>query len=261
VLWVKNSWLEEFLDLYEREIRLPFSANFRFGPISENLIRKMASAGADTLIVATETADEKQRRELLNKAVANSLIIQICEWLNKYKIKFSINTFFGLPGDTLEQHFARIPFFHRLEATYIWTTFFQPYPKLKLTDAFNTQQVMPENIFFEKTLHHDMFLNLPDRERQTNLKKVYFVACRWPFLVPVIRRLINIRAPLLFDFIFLCHFMYYIFLFEHISVRQLYSHIESFVINKMLSRKGSGSEYGHVKIKVRPETMRASDSG
>lgn len=259
VLWVKNSWLEEFLDLYQAEIHLPFSANFRFGVISEGLIKKMAAAGAATVIVASETADEKQRRELLNKDVSNALIIQICEWLNKYKIKFCINTFFGLPGDRLEQHFQRMSFFHGLKATYIYTTFFQPYPKLRLTDAFVTQQAMPENVFFEKTIHHDMFLNLPDREQQTNLKKVYFLVCKWPFLAPVMRRLIKVRLPLLFDVIFMCHFMYYMFLFEHISIRQFYSHIESFVINKMFARKGSGSEYGHVKIKARPAAVTARD--
>lgn len=100
VFWVKNDWLREFLKLYREQIAVPFTANFRFGGLQEEDIRLLAEAGATGLAVATETADEEQRRDLLNKPVKNRHILQVCEWLHKYRIPFASSVFFGLPGDT-----------------------------------------------------------------------------------------------------------------------------------------------------------------
>src|SRR6185503_2328934 len=133
VLWVKNDWLREFFQLYKERIRLPFTGNFRFGAIREEDVKLLADAGATGLIFATESGDEAQRKGLLNKPVSNEQIIKIAGWLRKYKISFSASAFFGLPGDTVDDHVRRLEFFRTINPTYLWTTFFQPYPGLALT--------------------------------------------------------------------------------------------------------------------------------
>ena len=45
VLWVKNSWLREFLTLCTEKIKMPYKAHFRFGAIKEEDIKLMADSG------------------------------------------------------------------------------------------------------------------------------------------------------------------------------------------------------------------------
>lgn len=237
VFWVKNEWLRTFLPLYKEQIGLPFTANFRFGGITEDDIRLLAEAGASGLSLSTESGDEEQRRGLLNKPATNAQILRIAGWMHKYGINFGSSAFFGLPGDTVDDHMQRLAFFRAVNPKYLWTTFFQPYPKLYLTQHPDIAPHMPQNEAFNVTLHHDMYLNLPDRERLVRLKKVYYLMMRFPWLEKPLRRLIDFRIPLLFDVLFLMHFTYYIFLAEKISFFQYLVHLKTFAINPVLRRK------------------------
>jgi len=231
VLWVKNEWLREFLALWKERIRLPFSSNFRFGGITEADIRLLAEAGGGPIGVATETGDEEQRRTLMGKPVSDEHILQVTRWLHRYGVEFGSSAFFGLAGDTVEDHVRRLPFFRKVNPTYLWTTFFQPYPGLALTQHEDVQRHMPASAPFESTVHHDMYLDLPDRNRLVNLKKVYFLMMRFPRTERPLLWLTKFRIPLLFDLLFLSHFTFFVFWAERISLLQWLYHLKVFALN------------------------------
>lgn len=237
VFWVKNDWLREFLLLFKERIGLTFTANFRFGGISEEEIKLLAWAGANAIYVATETADEDQRRNLMNKPVKNEQIFQVAEWMHKYGIKFGVSSFFGLPGDTVQDHVDRIAFYRRINARYLWTTFFQPYPGVALTNHPEIQKYMPKNKDFTVTLHHDMYLDLPDRERLVNLNKVYHLMVAHPMLEKPLLWLTKLNIPFLHDFLFVTHFAPAAFWWEHISFQQWLVHFRIMAINPVLRKK------------------------
>jgi anaerobic magnesium-protoporphyrin IX monomethyl ester cyclase len=237
VFWVKNDWLREFLALYKQRINLPFSANFRFGGITEDDIRLLAEAGAANMTLATESGDEGQRRGIMNKPVSNEQILKIAGWMHKYGISFVSSCFFGLPGDTVEDHVKRLDFFRKVNPTYLWTTFFQPYPGVDLTKHEDVARHMPDQKEFAVTLHHDMYLDLPDRDRLVNLKKVYFLCVKFPRLTPLLVALTKIKFDLLFTALFGLHFTYYIFRFERVSLYQFLTHVRNFAVNPFLRKK------------------------
>ncbi len=237
VFWVKNDWLREFLELYKERIGIPFNASFRFGPIKEEDIKLLAEAGALTMNLAAETGDEGQRRELMNKPVSNERILEIAGWFRKYGIAFGSTCFFGLPGDTVEDHVERLGFYRELNPTYLWTTFFQPYPGLQLTEDKAVQEHMPQGKEFEVTLHHDMYLDLPDRARLANLKRVYFLCTKFPRLSPLLVWLTRFNLPWLFGPLFMAHFTYYIFRFERVSLLQFLVHVRVFALNPLLRKR------------------------
>ncbi len=237
VFWVKNDWLREFLVLFKERIGLTFTANFRFGGISEEEIKMLAWAGANAIYVATETADEDQRRNLMNKPVKNEQIFQVAEWMHKYGIKFGVSSFFGLPGDTVQDHMDRVGFYRRINARYLWTTFFQPYPGVALTEHPEIQKYMPKNKEFTVTLHHDMYLDLPDRERLVNLNKVYHLIVAHPVLEKPLLWLTKFNIPFLHDFLFVTHFAPAAFWWERISLAQWLVHFRIMAINPVLRKK------------------------
>jgi len=240
VLWVRNEWLREFLSLYKERIGLPFVANFRFGPIQEEDIELLAGAGAFGMAVSIETADEQQRKVLLNKPVTNKDVLQVTGWMHKHGVPFGLSAFFGLPGVTFEDHVQQLAFYRKVNPLYLWTTFFQPYAKLALSQHDEVKRHMPEDKEFPVTLHQDMYLDLPDRDRLVNLKKVYFLCMKFPWLQPLLLWLTRFRIPLLFDMAFMAHFTYYIFRVEGVSLLHFLVHLKTFAINPLL-RKTHGT--------------------
>jgi radical SAM superfamily enzyme YgiQ (UPF0313 family) len=236
VLWIENAWLREFLTLYKERIGLPFIANFRLGPIEEEDIKLLADAGATILAVAAETGNETVRRELLRKNVTNEQIFKITGLLRKHNIRHVSTAFFGLPGGTVEEHVKQLDFYRKVKPRYLWTTFFTPFPGLQLTQEKAVKDLMPEDKDFALTFHHDMYLDLPDKDRLVNLKKIYFLLMLWPRATPFLVWLTRFRIPILFDVMFLCHFSWHSAASEGLSFLQLLQHMKTFIVNPLLKK-------------------------
>jgi hypothetical protein len=95
---------------------------------------------------------------------------------------------------------------------------------------------MPKEAEFESTLHHDMYLDLPDRQRLVHFKKVYYLMVAFPWMTPFLHRLTKVPFPTLFDVLFMLHFTYYIFKFERVSFVQYLLHLKVFAINPLLRK-------------------------
>ena len=236
VFWVKNSWLSQFLPLYKERIGIKYLANFRFGPIKEEDIIKMADSGAKSFTLAVESGDESQRTGLLKKTVKDEDIFKIANWFRKHRISFFSSSFFGLPDDTVEGHLKNLAFYQKLRPTYLWTTFFQPYPGIALFDHPASRSSMRKDQEYAMTFHHELFLDIPDRVSLTNLKKVYFLMVLWPRLTPIFSWLIKYKIPILFDVLFVSHFTYYIFRFENLSFKQYISQIKVFGLMPLVDK-------------------------
>ncbi|HWJ96905.1 MAG TPA: radical SAM protein [Acidimicrobiales bacterium] len=248
VLWFDRKWLYEFLEQYRDRVGLPFTANLKFNGVREEDIRRLAEAGVHGMAVAAETADEEQRRGLMNKPVSNTHILQITEWMHEHGVKFANSVFFGLPGDRFEDHIERLPFFRQTNPDYLWTTFFQPYPGLNILDNDEIRASIPDGREFDSTLHHDMYLDLEDRDRLVNLKKVYFLMMRFPRTERPLAFLCQYRIPVLFDLLFLSHFAWYALKYENLSAYQMLHHVKNMGINPILRRAqplpGIGRPFG-----------------
>lgn len=238
VLWFERAWLHEFLELYRDRIGIPFTMHFKFnGGVTEDDIKLMGEAGAVGVVVAAETGDETLRRGLMNKPVSNAHILQVASWMKKHDVRFGTTCFFGLPGQSFEQHLEELDFYRKVGGVYVWSTFFQPYPGLHLTDDPDIAALLTSPPSFDVTLHSQMFLDVPDRVRLVNLKKVYFLMCRFPKLEKPLAWLCRFRIPVLFDLLFALHFTYYYLISEGCSVYQFLVHVKDFGINPMLRKR------------------------
>lgn len=237
VLWFERAWLHEFLELYRDRIGIPFTMHFKFnGGVTEDDIKLMAEAGATSVIVAAETGDEELRRNVMNKPVSNAHILQVGRWMTDANLVYGGTAFFGLPGQTFERHLEELDFYREFGGVYLWSTFFQPYPGLKLTEDPEIDALLASAPDFGSTLHTDMFLDVPDRVRLVNLKKVYFLMFRFPRLQRPLAWLCKYRIPVLFDALFALHFTYYYLLSEGCSTYQFLVHVKDYAINPMFRR-------------------------
>lgn len=237
VLWFDRAWLREFLELYRDRIGIPFTMHFKFnGGVTEDDVRLMRDAGAALVIVAAETGDESLRRGLMNKPVSNAHILKVGSWMKKYGLRYGPTAFFGLPGQSFDQHLRELDFYREFGGFYVWSTFFQPYPGLVLTEHPEIESLMAQPPDFGATLHTQMHLEVPDQTRLVNLKKVYFLMVRFPRLTRPLAWLCRFRIPVFFDAVFAAHFAYYYLLSEGCSTYQFLVHVKDYVVNPMLRK-------------------------
>lgn len=237
VLWFERKWLRQFLELYRDRIGIPFTMHFKFnGGVTEEDVALMGEAGAVGVVFAAETGDEELRRGLMNKPVTNSHILKVASWMKKHDVRFGTTAFFGLPGQTFEQHLDELEFYREVGGVYVWSTFFQPYPGLELTEDPEVSSMLVPDPQFGATVHNQMFIDIEDRVRISNLKKVYFLMFRFPRTQRPLAWLCRFRIPVLFDVLFAMHFTYYYLISEGCSVYQFLVHVKDYALNPALRK-------------------------
>ncbi len=207
-------WLEGFLDLYVKEINLPYLCYIRAG-ISEDVVRMLKESGCYCTLFGVETGDERRRNEILNKGVKDSQIFETAALLHKYRIHFFTTNMLGLPGETFEDALKTIRINQKIKAPDVWCAIFQPYPGLRLTDYAIEKgyldEANDENVGVNTFA--DNVLKQPDIERIFNLHKFFYPLSRWPWLEPVVLPLTKLPANPLFHYIFV--FFYVISYWQH----------------------------------------------
>jgi len=99
---LKKQWALELLDLYAKEIKLPFICKMRADTADEEVIAALKNANCRVVQFAIESANEKIRCEILKKQINDEDIYRTAQLLKKYKIKFLTYSMVGLPGESLE---------------------------------------------------------------------------------------------------------------------------------------------------------------
>ena len=171
---------------------------------------------------------------MMQKNVTNKNILEVAGWMHKYKIKFGVGCFLGLPGDTIEDHVERLDFYRKINPTYLATVFFEPHPKLKLTEDPTVQEYMPQDRPLAMTFHSSMYLDLPNKAQLENLKKVYYLCMKFPRLSPFLVWLTRFKIPTVFTGLFLLHYSWHMMVFEGINTPQLIRHVKFTIVDPII---------------------------
>ncbi|HXF60624.1 MAG TPA: radical SAM protein [Caldilineaceae bacterium] len=195
-----DDWLEEFADKWPKQVGLPFFCNVRAdllvrGPHKVDLLAK---AGAFTVSMGIEAANDRIRTELLKRHMTREQIIQAGNLIRSAGINVTATNILGLPSGTLEDDLDTMRLNAAARISYAQAFIFQPYPGTELgqytmqgdfvADSFDFDDI--SSIAWERST-----LTFPgDEKRQIeHLQRWFAIGVEYPWLEPVIRRLI--KAP------------------------------------------------------------------
>ena len=99
---VDRNWFLAFLDLYKKEIGLPFLCNVVIHRVDEEMVAKMKEAGCDRVDYGIEHGDEHLRRTVLKRYMSDEQIITGGQLFNKYGIRTQTANLIGIPHETVE---------------------------------------------------------------------------------------------------------------------------------------------------------------
>lgn len=201
---INPQWLSEFVPAYLKQVGVPFACSIRVDVVTEEIIRLLKEGGCFQVSFGLETGNEELRQLVLKKRVTNKQITEAAKLLKRYKIPFLTNNMMGIPTETIEQACETIKLNSRIGTDVPWCSILQPFPKTDIADFAIAKGLL--NSGYDKSFYPSFFLKNPIKQENIyqlwNLQKFFIVAVKFPFLLPLIKRLIKLAPNKFFDFIF-----------------------------------------------------------
>jgi anaerobic magnesium-protoporphyrin IX monomethyl ester cyclase len=200
-LFINRWWALDFFKVYKRKVGLPFVCSARVDELDEKLISLIKEAGCKFIKLGIETYNPKLRNEILCKNISQTQIINSIRLLKKCKIKIQAHNMIALPGETLNDAINTMVFNAELGIDYPFVYLFRPLPGTKLYKYCKDNNLIDENMNpsiqnFEKISLKSNFNN-----GFLNLKNFFFIGVKFPFSIPLIKKLINFPPNLIFTII------------------------------------------------------------
>ena len=200
------SWLEEFAKSYKKQIGLPFVCNLHVKTVTENKVRLIREAGCIAVYMAIEAGNDWMRNNLLDRGMTKKEMVKSFDLVHKYGINVAAENILGLPGGSLKTDIETLELNIKCRVDNPVSTILQPYPKTKLGEYavekcyFNGDfDSLGESYFGESPLK---FSSTKEKRRIENLQRFFGLAVNFPFLLPVIKILIELPPNKIFNLIY-----------------------------------------------------------
>lgn len=206
-----REWVLEFLKLYAQEIKLPFVFNTRPESIDEEIVKALKSAGCRGAAISIESADDRLRNEVLKKNTKMSDILRAVKFLKEQKLVVKTYNMIGIPGETLDQAFETLKLNMKLKPTWARCSIISPYPNTNLWNmGIKEGKLDPISIdqFSDNYIDETLF-KIPHRNEIINLQRFFVICVQFPFLFPIVKKLIKLPPNKIFDVIGRLFFGYY----------------------------------------------------
>ena len=196
-----KKWLTDFLEIYRKEINLPFSCNIRIDQVNEEVIRDMHESGCFGISFGIESGSERIRNTILKKNLKEEDIITNSGIIKRYGIKLIITNLMGVPEETLEDAFQTIALNQRIKADYTRANVLVPYPKTEIVDYAIEKNLLPPDYSirnFKQILRKSLIKSSYMKEFE-NLCALFNLTVKFPSFTPITRRLIKLPLTRLYS--------------------------------------------------------------
>ncbi|MCK4325645.1 B12-binding domain-containing radical SAM protein [bacterium] len=144
VFVTESAWLNDFIDCYAREIKVPFSCFLHPQFVSKDTIRLLKEGGCFWLKIGIQSASEKTRKKLLKRPETNEQIIKIAAWCHKVRVNFSVDHIFNIPFEGVKEQEEALSFYNRLRPIGINTFGLMYFPKTEIIESAQEARLLSE---------------------------------------------------------------------------------------------------------------------
>ena len=199
-------WMSEFAARYRAEIGLPFSCFGRVEHLSPEIVESLREAGCGKVIIGVETGDDRVRREVFKREMADDEIVAAAARIKKAGIKLMTTNILGIPDASLDVDLETLALNIKLKPDYAGVNLLQPYPGTEMYDYARSRGLLAGEMGEgeRKEVMVSSVVKFPtemDRRKAENLEKFFSLAVSFPFLVPLVKRLIGLPQNKLFNFV------------------------------------------------------------
>jgi anaerobic magnesium-protoporphyrin IX monomethyl ester cyclase len=206
LFFIRNSyeWLEEFADLYPKEIGIPYSANIRYDSVVPHSADLLVKSGAYGVAIGLETGSEQLRSVVVRKNVKNEHMVEGAKLLRERKIKMLTTNMIGLPGETLDQAFETVELNMKLKSSYTRANTFLLFPGLPMVDYAVKNGFVDPNFDIQKHVAESTEINLitPYAKEFRNIASLFWIFSKCsPRFIPLFKKIVALPDNPFFRFL------------------------------------------------------------
>jgi anaerobic magnesium-protoporphyrin IX monomethyl ester cyclase len=206
LFFIRNNykWLEEFADVYPKEIGIPWNCNIRYDsvrPHAADLLEKAMCYGA---AVGLESGNQEIREVVIRKQSKNDHIVEGAQLLRQKGIKVLTTNMVGLPGETLDNALETVELNMVLKSNYVRANTFLLFPGLPLVEYAKQKGYLDKDFDIEKHVAEATEINIKtpyDREFR-NIAALFWLMVKFtPAWIPFFKRLVALPDNIVFRII------------------------------------------------------------
>ena len=200
---LNRDWLDEFLRCYRQQVNLPLICLVRVDLLTEEIVKDLKAANCYSVFFGIESGNERLRRQILGKHISDEQIINAAGWLKKYGIKFRTYNMLGIPEETLADAWQTVRLNIKIKTDYPWCSLLQPYPRTRIEEYARSKKLLnTDNDSISALFFRGSLINSADKQKLVSLQKLFLLAVKFPFFLPLIKLLIMIPSNPVYDLIF-----------------------------------------------------------
>ena len=198
---IRTDWMAEFAEKYPSRVGLPFFCNVRANLVTGELVEQLRHAGCVSVGMGIEAANDRIRNEILRRNMSQEQIVSACEMLRRAGIDVMSTNMVGLPTGGLEDDLETLRLNIKCRPAFANAFIFQPYPRTQLGELARREGLV-EGTFDDISVSawdSSVLRFPPDEKRQIeNLQKLFAITVEWPWLLPLVRRLLRLPKNRIF---------------------------------------------------------------
>ena len=206
LFFIRNNytWLEEFAEVYSKQIGLPFNCNIRYDSVTQYAADLLERAKCYGAAVGLESGNEQIREVVIKKRSKNNQIVEGARLLREKRIKVLTTNMIGLPGETLDNAFETVELNMALKSDYVRANTFLLFPGLPLVEYARQKGFIAQDFDIDKQVaqSQEITLNTPYAREFRNINSLFWLMVKCsPKRIPFFKRLVTLPDNIVFRII------------------------------------------------------------
>ena len=206
LFFIRNSykWLEEFADLYPKEVGVPWNCNIRYDSVTEHAANLLEKAGCYGAAVGLESGNEEIREVVIRKRSKNEHIVEGARRLREKRIKVLTTNMIGLPGETLDNALETVELNMVLKSNYVRANTFLLFPGLPLVEYAKKKGFVDPDFDIDRQIaqSQEITLRTPYAREFQNIASLFWLMVKFPrSWMPFLKRVVALPDNIVFRII------------------------------------------------------------
>jgi len=203
LFFIRNSyaWLEEFAELYPKEVGLPWNCNIRYDSVNQHAADLLEKAMCYGAAVGLESGNEHIREIVIKKRSKNDHIVVGARLLREKKIKVLTTNMIGLPGETLDNALETVQLNMELKSDYVRANTFLLFPGLPLVEYSRQNGYIDKDFDIDKQIavSQEITLKTPYSREFRNIASLFWLMVKCPpSWMPFLKKVVSLPDNVLF---------------------------------------------------------------
>ncbi len=192
---IRGEWMAEFAEKYSSHVGLPFFCNVRANLVTAELVEQLRQAGCVSVGMGIEAGDDRIRNEVLQRNMSKEQILEACQLLRAAGIGVMSTNMVGLPTGGLEDDLETLRLNIECRPAFANAFIFQPYPRTQLGELARREGLLEgtfDDISASAWDNSVLRFSAAEKRQIENLQKLFAITVEWPWLLPLVRRLLRL---------------------------------------------------------------------